>query len=237
MVAADKLTMMLKTFARTLAADYPIQQRLDELCADVAGVLEVDGAGIMLEDPAGDLRFVAASNELVRAIEALQIEFGEGPCRHAYQHGEVVLLEDLKSDTRFPLFSPRAHAGGMESVHSFPLKSEDACIGALNLYTHERTAFDREDVETAVLLSDVATAYIINSRNLAETYKVAGQLQSALDTRVVIEQAKGKLSEQLGVDVTDAFEILRRHARNNGVKLRDVAADVVAGTLRLSGPG
>src|SRR3712207_3570306 len=232
MVAADKLTLMLRTFAKTLTTEYPIDQHLDELCSEIAQVLEVDGAGIMLEDPAGDLRFVCASDELVRAIEALQIEFNEGPCRQAYIDGEVMLVPDLEHDTRFPRFSPRAAEAGMASVHSFPLISGTDRVGALNLDGTKPRSFDDDQVETGRLLADVATAYIVNSRNLAESYKVAGQLQRALDSRVVIEQAKGRLAEQLAVSVSEAFDIMRRYSRNHGLKLHEVARDVVNGDLK-----
>jgi GAF domain-containing protein len=230
------MAALLKTFARTLVTDYPIEQLLDRLCTDIAEILEVDGAGVMLEDEGGALRFVAASDATVRHIEALQIELDEGPCRHAYDTGEVTQIADLEHDKRFPHFSPRAVAVGMASVQSYPLKTDDQCVGALNVYSAQPAAFDDEDAETGMLLADIATTYIINSRTLRESYKVAGQLQRALDSRVVIEQAKGKLSEQLAVSVKDAFEIMRTHARNNGRKLHDIAAEVVEGTLKLDGP-
>ena len=236
MVAADKLTALLKTFARTLVTDYPITELLDTYCVDTAEILEVDGAGVMLEDEGGDLRFVAASDEKVRHIEALQIELGEGPCRHAYATGEITLIPDLSRDERFPSFSPRATAAGLAAVQSYPLKTDDQCVGALNVYSAVPTAFDDTDSEAGQLLADICTTYIVNSRNLSESIKVAGQLQRALDTRVVIEQAKGRLSEQLALSVGEAFEVMRRYARNNGRKLHEVASEVVDGRLKLDPP-
>jgi GAF domain-containing protein len=232
-VAAEKLTALLKTFARTLVTDYPFEQSLESFCTDIVEILDADGAGIMLEDEAGKLRFVSASDELIGRIEELQVEFDEGPCQAAYASGEPTLIQDLDTETRFPQFSPPARAAGIRSVQSFPLRTDGQCIGALNLYATRPIELSDDDVETGQVLADVASTYIINSRNLSESVKVAGQLQQALDSRVVIEQAKGRLSEQLAVPVTESFEIMRRYARNNGLKLRAVAADVVAGDLKL----
>ena len=235
-VANDKLMEVLKSFARTLVHEYSISELLDKLCKEINAVLEVDGAGVMLEDEQGALRFVAASDDLIRSIEALQIELGEGPCLQAYQTGRQVLVNDLSVDTEFPAFGPRAQAAGMAAVHSFPLIADGTVVGALNVYAAQPSALDEPGSEAGQLLADVATTYILNARTLAESHKLAGQLQQALDSRVVIEQAKGKLSEQLGVSVTEAFEVMRRHARSNGRRLHDVAVEVVAGTLRLPSP-
>jgi len=232
-VAAEKLTALLKTFARTLVTEYPIEDSLDRFCAGIVDVLDADGAGIMLEDAGGDLRFVAASNDVIRRLEQLQIDCGEGPCVAAYESGGPTLIDDLDADTRFSKFSPAARLYGMRAVQSFPLKTDDECVGALNLYSTEPTTFDDDDVEAAGLLADMATTYVINSRTLAESFRLAGQLQRALDSRVVIEQAKGRLAEQLAMSIGDAFELMRRYARNNGRKLHEVAAEVVSGTLKL----
>ena len=235
MVVNDKLVEVLKTFARTLVNAYAIDEMLDRLCKEINAVLEVDGAGVMLEDEQGSLRFVAASDDLVRSIESLQIELGEGPCMQAYRTGRQVRVNDLSSDGQFPRFSPRALDAGMAAVHSFPLVADEEVVGALNVYATNPYALDEPGGEAGQLLADIATTYILNARTLSESHKLAGQLQRALDSRVVIEQAKGKLSEQLEIPVTEAFEVMRRHARSNGRKLHDVAVEVVAGTLRLTG--
>jgi GAF domain-containing protein len=234
LVANDKLVEVLKSFARTMVHDYAIDELLDTLCKEINAVLEVDGAGVMLEDEQGALRFVAASDDLIRSIEALQIELGEGPCLRAYQTGKQVVINDLQTDELFPRFSVRALAAGMAAVHSFPLVADDTVVGALNMYASQPSALDEPGTEAGQLLADIATSYILNARTLAESHKLTGQLQRALDSRVVIEQAKGKLSEQLGVSVTEAFEVMRSHARNRGRKLRDVAVEVLEGTLKLS---
>jgi GAF domain-containing protein len=199
----------------------------------MVAVLGVDGAGVMLEDENEQLRFVAASDELVRNIESLQIELEEGPCLSAYRTGEPVLIPDLERDEQFPRFSPRALLVGMRSVQSFPLRTPDHCLGALNMYSSTVAPFDDEAVGAGRILADVATAYIVNARVLANSSKLAHQLEWALQSRVVIEQAKGKLSERWGTDPGSAFQIMRRYARSQGLRLHDVASDIVEGQLRL----
>jgi GAF domain-containing protein len=216
-------------------SDYPVDEMLDRVCRDVVDLLEVSGASVMLEDEGGDLRFLAASNDTIRQIETLQIELGEGPCLAAYRTGQVVAVPDLNTDRQFRRFSPRAQDTGMRAVHSFPLVAATECIGALNLYTETPEPGGPDDHEIGLLLADICTTYILNSKSLSDSYKLAGQLQRALDSRVVIEQANGMLAQQLRLDVGEAFEILRRHARSNGRKLHEVAAEVVAGSLKLSG--
>ena len=234
MVPTQKVGELLTTFARTLVTDYPLEDMLDKLCREIVEVLSVTGAGVMLEDESGDLRFVAASDGTVRQIETLQIELGEGPCLSAYRTGQVVTVPDLTADEQFGTFSPRASGIGMAGVQSFPLATSEECVGALNLYTAAPASIDAADTEVGLLLADVCTTYVVNAQTLAASYKLAGQLQRALDSRVVIEQAKGMLAEQLQVTVDQAFEAMRRHARSNGRKLHDVATEVVEGSLKLS---
>ena len=234
MIATQRLSALLTTFARTLVTDYPVTEMLDRVCGDIVEVLAVTGAGVMLEDEDGHLRFVAASDDRIGAIEALQIELGEGPCLQAYRTGEVVSIPDLTADAQFERFSPRAAAVGMAAVQSFPLRTATDSVGALNLYAAAPGAIDALDTEIGLLLADVCTTYIVNSQALAASDKLANQLQQALDSRVVIEQAKGMLAEQLDMAVDEAFVVLRGHARSNGRKLHDVASDVVAGSLKLS---
>jgi GAF domain-containing protein len=232
-VKAERLLDVLSTLARTLVTDYPVDEMLEYLSREMVAVLGVNGAGVMVEDESGQLRFVTASDETVRHIEALQIELGEGPCLSAYRTGDPVLVSDLEQDQQFPRFSPRALQVGMRSVQSFPLRADDQCLGALNMWSSTVAPFDEEAVAAGRLLADVATAYIVNARVLASSSKLAHQLEWALQSRVVIEQAKGMLSERWGVDPGSAFQVLRRYARNQGLRLHDVARDVVEGTLQL----
>lgn len=229
----EVLSDVLTTFASRLVTGYEITDILDALCHRVAEVLPVTGAGVMLADEAHTLMFVAASDDVVRRIEGLQIDMGEGPCLHAYQTGEQVVVADLRSSDRFPKFAPRALEEGLCAVFSFPMRTQDDSIGALNLYRDSAGGFDRIDVEAGQLLADVATSYIVNARIQERATTLAAQLQHALDSRVVIEQAKGYLAASLDISITEAFELLRRHSRDHGSKVRTVAQQVLDGSVRL----
>ena len=228
-----KLSLVLAEFARTLLTEYSVWDILEQLGERVTEVLPVDGAGVMLEDDQGVLRFASASDERVAVIESLQIEVGEGPCLLAYQTGVPVLAPDLGVDSPFPKFAECALDHGLWAVFAFPMKVRDTCIGAINLYRSAPGPLEHDDVEAGTSLSDVATAYVVNSRTLSHANTLAEQLQYALDARIVIEQAKGKLSERLGIDPSDAFELIRRVARSRHRPVRDIARDVMDETLRL----
>jgi GAF domain-containing protein len=224
---------VLAEFARTLLTEYSVWDILDQLGERVTEVLPVDGAGVMLQDDQGMLRFASATDDRLAVIESLQIELGEGPCLLAYQTGVPVLAPDLSKDTPFPRFSPKAIEHGLHAVFAFPMRVRDECIGAINLYCGMPGLLDEEEVEAGTVLADAATAYVVNSRTLTQATTLAEQLQYALDARVIIEQAKGKLSGRLGIGASDAFELLRRVARNSHRPVRDVARDVMDEKLRL----
>jgi GAF domain-containing protein len=233
MVDHERLSMALIEFSHRLVGDYEAVDILHLLCDRAAEILPVDGAGVMLLGDDDHLHFVAASDETVREIESLQIELGEGPCLQAFETGEQVVVTGLSAASLFPRFAPGALARGLRAVYSFPMRFGEQRIGALNLYRGRPGPFLKEDALAGQVLADVATTSILNARAAKEANLLVRQLQHALDTRVVIEQAKGKLSEQWGVDVGAAFTRLRTYARRNGMKLHTVAEQVVSGELRI----
>lgn len=233
MVDHRGLSAVLIEFSRRRVGEYDVMDVLAVLCDRVAEVLPVDGAGVMLEGEDDHLRFVTASDDTLRHIEALQIELGEGPCLQAYLTGEQVIVTDLAMSKVFPRFGPRALEIGLKAVHSFPMRFEDERIGALNLYRGQPGPFDAQDQIAGQVLADVATTFILNAQATEQSSRLIQQLQTALQTRIVIEQAKGKLSERWETDVTDAFHRLRRYTRERGLKLHEVAERVVTGELRI----
>lgn len=233
MVDNERFASVLVDFARTLVTHCAGGDVLHKLCDRVAEVLPVSGAGVMVEDDEGHLRFVAASDDVVSHIETLQVELGEGPCLHAYRTGEQVVIPDLAQAAVFPRFTPRALNAGLKAVFSFPMRLGDELVGALNLYRSTPGEWAQADTDAGQVLADVATSYLLNARALEQSNRLASQLQHALNSRVVIEQAKGKLAERLRIDVAEAFEIMRRHARGGGRKLHEVAREVVTDQLRL----
>ncbi|CAN5771054.1 GAF and ANTAR domain-containing protein [soil metagenome] len=224
---------VLAGIAQTLITEYGIADVLYSLCDEVVTLLPVTGAGVMLTGGDQRLVFAASSDAAVAEVEALQEQLDEGPCHTAFYEGAPVLSSDLAIDTRFPTFAPHATAAGVRSAHAFPVQVHDRRIGALSLYAEGVVDLDDEERGAAATLASSAAAFVLNHRALDEAVVLAEQLQRALDSRVIIEQAKGKLGEQLSCTPPEAFEVLRRHSRNNGQRLADVSARVVDGTLLL----
>lgn len=161
----QRLSAVLVEFAHTLTTDFSLQGTLDHLVERVVEVLPVTGAGVLLMDNEGrDHHFVAATDDVIRRIETLQLELGEGPCLQAYRTGQAVLLPDLLAEERFPRFSPRAVQAGLSAVFAFPLRLDDERMGALELYTSWPAELSEADHSAAQTLADVMTAYLFNAR-------------------------------------------------------------------------
>lgn len=227
----ERLLRVLTELPDALLDEFDLHELMGGFGDDVAAILEVAGAGVMLEHEDGDLRFVAASDPLLRALEQLQIELGEGPCLYAYREGVEVLAGDLTDEPRFPVFAAKALDAGLRSVFSFPLTHRDDCIGALNLYDGEIRELDDETVTIGRTLARVATTYLVHARELTNFKLQNLQLTHALDSRVVIEQAKGFVAARRGVSPDDAWQLLRQRARSSQQRAHDVAAAVLAGEL------
>jgi diguanylate cyclase (GGDEF)-like protein len=158
------LAQVLVEFARNLGSDFSIQKILDHLVQSIVEILPVTGAGVMLMEDDEQLHFLAASDEKVMAIETLQNELREGPCLEAYLYGLPVAISDLRVDTRFSRFSPRACADGLAAVFTFPLTLDDTRLGALDLYRDTPGELGEQDVKAAQVLADVASAYLFNAQ-------------------------------------------------------------------------
>ena len=221
----------LERFTSTLVEPFGVDTVVEELGANMVAVLGVAGAGVMLEDEEGNLRFTASSDETLKQLEALQIELDEGPCLLAFRTGETVIAEDLRTDERFPRFAPRAMDHGMAAVYSFPLRWGDSVLGALNLYREEPGEFHDEQVDAGHTFAQVAAVFLHHADELQESLLLNKQLQHALDSRVLIEQAKGFVAARHDIDPEEAFQVLRRYARHRGVRLVDVARAVVERAL------
>lgn len=222
--------------ADTLTSDYDIGDFLQTLVDRLDELLDVDTAGVMLETPEGELRLAAASSELMKELEDAEVRHLEGPCWDAYRHGEQVVAGDLRDEhVRWPRTAPHALRIGLLAAYAFPLRLRETSIGALNLYRSEPGAFGDQDIAVAQAFADIATIGILQERKVAHGEELARHLQRALDSRVLIEQAKGVVHERHGIDLEDAYRALRREARSSNRKLHDVCRDVVAGG-RLSQP-
>jgi GAF domain-containing protein len=226
------LARTLVELADTLVADFDVVETLTLLVDRCVDVLEVQAAGLLLCAPEGDLRVMATSCESVHALLTLEVRSQEGPCFDCYRTGQPVVNQDLASvDDRWPGFAPSALAAGFHSVHALPMRLRGTIIGALTLLHHGPGVMRQADVDAAQAFADIATVAVLQHRASHEVQVLNVQLNRALSSRIVIEQAKGMLAERLGLSVEHAFGRLRNHARNHNLRLADVAQDVVGGAL------
>lgn len=223
--------------ADTLVDDYDVVELLDQLVHSCVDLLGISAAGLLLDDQRGKLAVVASSNEETRLLEIFQLQSNQGPCLDCVRTGAPVSTGDLSTDlARWPIFVPVALAAGFQAVTALPLRLRHQTIGALNLFKLEAEAVPAADQRLAQALADVATIGILQRRSAHRSSVVAEQLQHALNSRVVIEQAKGVLAERHGVSIDAAFDALRRHARDHNHKLTEVALAVVQDDIDLVGP-
>jgi ANTAR domain/GAF domain len=222
---------LVRTFvalADTLVDDYDVVEFAQELVEDCVSLLDADAAGMLLADPRGGLQVLASTSEQTRMLELLQIQSDAGPCLQAYGTGQQVLVDDLASNTaRWPEFAARARAEGFSAVFAIPLRLRSERIGAINLFRKQQAMMAESDLLVAQALADVASIGILHQRVLTHGALVNSQLQTALNSRIVIEQAKGVLAERLGIDMAEAFVKLRSMARNTNRHLSDVAREVI----------
>jgi GAF domain-containing protein len=238
--AGDRAGLLAEAFvalADTLVDDFDVVELLHNLARTCVDLLGVTAAGILLDDQRGHLTVVASSSEEMRLLEVFQLQNDEGPCLECVRTSRGVIAADLASQAgRWPLFVPAALSVGVRSVVALPLRLRSVTIGALNLVQEVEGALQPEDQRTAQALADVATIGILQQRSAHRSARLAEQLQHALNSRVVIEQAKGILAERRGVNMDAAFDELRRHARNSNTKLSDYARVVVRGQLEPLAP-
>jgi transcriptional regulator with GAF, ATPase, and Fis domain len=229
------LARTLVELADALVADFDVVELLTMLTDGCIDVLDVRAAGLMLAAPDGDLRVMASSSEAVRMLELFELQSQEGPCLDCYRTGVPVVNQDLATaGGRWHRFAAEALAAGFHSVHALPMRLRGAVIGALNLFHGEPGEMRRADVAAAQAMADVATIAILQHRAMLEARVVDEQLDHALDSRIVIEQAKGMVAEREGVNMDQAFSRLRHHARNHDLRLADLARDVIGGTVTVA---
>lgn len=224
----EQLANAFVGLADTLVADYDVIELTQQLVDNSMSLLPIAAAGILIGDPRGDLTVIASSSEQTRLLELLQVEVDVGPCLLAYRTGKQVMVDDLSVDPqRWPDFAERAAEYKYRSMSALPLRLRDERVGALNLFRTEVGALSPTHVAIGQALADVATIGILNQRTLTHSDLINQQLQSALNTRVIIEQAKGVLAERGNVDMDRAFVLLRSYARKTRQRLADVARAVV----------
>jgi len=209
-----------------------VEDAMREIVQTTHTIFDVDGAGLMLADAEHHLRNVAVSDERLGRLEELQVRHHEGPCIAAFEDKALVAAQDLAEDRRWPTFSDAAVAQGIRAVLASPLPYNQDAVGVVAVLSEDRQPWSAE-AELALLAFTDLAALLIASMVISEQHsELAAQLQSALNSRAVIEQAKGVLIGQQGLSAHAAYEQLRAQARAERRKLVAVSADVVRSAAR-----
>ena len=232
-MTASREQLVMDTFvelADMLASDTDIGDFLQGLVEHCAQILRVDTGGVVLEGADGKLQLVAATSERMKELEDLEIQEREGPCLDAYRQARQVLAEDLRQRIDiWPKAATKALDMGLLAVYAFPLRWRGDCIGALNLYRDSAGGFYPDDVRVAQAFADVAALAILQERRVHDARTRNAQLQRALDSRMLIERAKGVFAERHGIAFQQAFEAIRGYARSHNRTLRSVCQEIVDG--------
>ncbi len=228
MIGIERLADVFVDVADTLVADFDVIDFLHTVASHATEMTGAAATGLMLSDLEGGLHYMGASDESARLLELFQIQHAEGPCLDCYRTGARVTEVDLATaSARWPAFAAQALASGVVSVHAFPMRLRDQVVGALNVFGTRPLALDPQEARVVQALADLATIAIIQERVIRQAELLTEQLQFALNSRVVIEQAKGAIARSLGVSVAEAFDLLRGHARRERVGLTDLAMTIV----------
>ena len=227
-----RISELFVTLADTLVDDFDVVDFLHSLATACIELLDVDAAGLMLADPRGGLRLVASSPAELRDLEVFELQADEGPCLDTFRTGEPVVNVDLnEAQDRWPVFTEAALAMNLRSTHALPLRLRGQLIGAMNLFSHTEQHLSEADLILGQALADVATISLLQHRAIREQALLAQQLQSALDSRILVEQAKGVLAERSGLTPTETFGYLRGHARATQQTMTVVATAIIEGRL------
>jgi GAF domain-containing protein len=229
-MAEIQLADVFVEMADTLVDDFDMIEFLHVLTARCVQLLGVSAAGLLLTDQQDTLQVVAASSERTRLLELFQLQTDQGPCVDCFRTGQPVSVADLPSAGRWPGFAAAAAEVGFAAVHAVPMRLRTEVIGALNLFDTTPGPLDEGKLRIGQALADVATIGLLQQRAIHRRDTLTEQLQTALESRVLIEQAKGVLAERLHLDMDEAFALLRGYARNNNRRLSDLAQAVVDGS-------
>jgi transcriptional regulator with GAF, ATPase, and Fis domain len=232
---ADRERQVTRAFvalADTLVDDYDVADLLHTLVQQCVELLDVAAAGLTLADERGGLQVLASSTEQARLLELFELQNDEGPCLDSFRMSQPVALTRLgEAQARWPRFVNAAADAGFDAVQAHPMRLREQTIGALNLFYRDTQTSEPSDGHVAQALADVATIGILQQRSIHRSEELAEQLQSALDTRTIIEQAKGVLAERGGLSMEAAFDVLRRYCRSNRLHLAETARGIVDGRL------
>jgi len=235
MTRENLLTTTLVELADTLVTEFDAVDFLHTLTQRAVELLQADAAGVILVDPRGRLQVMASTHQQARVLEVFQIQNDEGPCQECCRTGQPLVNLDLDEVAeRWPRFRAAVREAGFQSTHAVPMRLRDEVIGALNLFCVERSDLSPGDVSLAQAMADIATIGLLQERVVREQGLLSEQLQNALNSRVLIEQAKGVLAERATLGIDESFELMRSHSRRTRRALTEVARSVIVGEVDIA---
>lgn len=227
-----RLAQVFVELADTMVEEFDVVDLLQMLTERSVELLGADASGLMLADQRGALQLMAWTVERARLLELFELQVQEGPCRECYATGQAITNIDLaEAVERWPVFTPAATKAGFGATHALPMRLRGQVIGVLNLFTDNPVRLSDDDIAVGQAMADLATIGLLHERTLHEQTIVSEQLQTALHSRILVEQAKGVLAARADISVNDAFTRMRTHARTHGLTLTAVASAVVDGLI------
>jgi len=229
---------LVRTFvelADTLVSEFDFVDLLHTLAERSVELLEADAAGIILADQRGHLQVVASTTQKAHILELFALQVSEGPCVDCFSSGQRVVNVQLdEAADRWPNFTPAAAEAGFQSTHALPLRLRDQVLGVVNLFCSSHATLSEDNLAVGQALADVASIGLLQERAMLQQELLAEQLQTALNSRIRIEQAKGVLAERAGLDIEQAFAMMRQFSRKTSRRLSDVATGVIEGSIDAS---
>jgi len=227
-IPAERLADVFVQVADTLVDEFDLIEFLQMLTGRAAELVDAAATGLLLADQQGNLQFMAASDEDTKMLELFQLQVHEGPCQDCFRTGQPVTNADLGAAAdRWPVFAPRAVEAGFGSVHAIPMRLRTETIGALNLFSDRAGGLQPDGMHIVQALADVATIGLLQERAVHRGEVMTEQLQSALNSRIIIEQAKGAIAQIYTVTIDQAFQLLRGYSRRHQLRIGDVARALV----------
>jgi GAF domain-containing protein len=227
-----RLTQVFVELADTLVDEFDALDFFATLTERCVELLPADAAGVILNDLSGGLHVVASTSDTAKVLELFELQNDEGPCLDCFRSGHAVVnIDPEEAATRWPHFSSAARKAGYQSAHAIPLRLRNSVLGAMNLFCVTRTRLDEGQVAVGQALADIATIGLLQERAVSESGLIAEQLQTALNSRILIEQAKGVLLASSGINVDEAFQLMRAYSRRTNQPLKQIASEVIARKL------
>ena len=235
-IAPEEVAQLFVELADTIVDDFDVIEFLQKATERAASLVAARAAGLLLADERGRLQLMAATNREAHMVELFAAQSVEGPCQDCFRDGAPVISVDLTTaGSRWPQFAPLAVTAGFHSVHAFPLRLRRQVIGALNLFGHDTGDLADDDARIVQALADVTTIGLLQERVIRRQEVVTERLQTALNSRIIIEQAKGVLAQIHGCTVDEAFTLLRTWCHTNHEHLGEVAYGVVTDATSFPG--